>query len=178
MKKISLVTSQGKKQMCCAELIVLSESQYEKLTDDYFAKQIDSIAKELHVDWAIDVTSNANVLNVSRTTTETIDDAFCHDLEITATNFMSAVDKLEYAKEESECPSHEEANEEEEKTIEFVKELLHDTNLPDEDEEHVIGGQIMMRGPKSFPFPTIWGRISPSLLKEMCELYLAKHDKS
>lgn len=180
MKKISLVTSQGKKQMCCAELIVLSESQYEKLTDDYFAKQIDAIAKDLHVDWAIDVTSNANVLNITRTTANVIDDAFYHDLEIASTNFMSAIDKLEYKKpiDEAECPSHEEVNEEKEKTIDFVKELLHDINLPDEDENSVIGGQILRYGPENFPFPLPWGKISSELLKEMCELYLAKHDKS
>lgn len=180
MKKISLVTSQGKKQMCCAELIVLSESQYEKLTDDYFAKRIDAIAKDLHIDWAIDVTSNANVLNITRTTANVIDDAFYHDLEIAAANFMSAIDKLEYDTKQNldECPSHEKVNEEEEKTIEFVRELLHDTNLPDEDEDHVIGGQILRYGPKDFPFPLPWGKISHELLKEMCELYLKAHDKS
>lgn len=180
MKKISLVTSQGKKQMCCAELIVLSESQYEKLTDDYFAKQIDAIAKDLHVDWAIDVTSNANVLNITRTTANVIDDAFYHDLEIAAANFMSAIDKLQYEKvlDEAECPSHEKANEEEEKTMDFVKTLLHDINLPEEDEDHVIGGKILRYGPKNIPFASQWGKISCELLKEMCELYLKAHDKS
>ena len=177
MKKISLVTSQGKKQMCVAELIVLSESQYEKLTDDCFAGRIDAIAKDLHIDWAIDVTSNANVLNITRTTTEIVDDAFYHDLEIASANFMSAIDKLHYEKpvSEGECPSHENANLTDEK---FVETLLHDIDLPKEDEDHVIGGQILCRGPKCSPLPMPWGEISPELLKEMCELYLKAHDKS
>ena len=178
MRKITLVTVQGKKQMCVAELIVLSESQYDKLTDDCFAGRIDAIAKDLHIDWSIDVTSTANVLNVTRTTTNVVDDAFCHDLEIAAANFMSAIDKLEYDKKEPECPSHENANltEEERETINFVKTLLHDINLPEEDEDYVIGGQILRYGPKDIPFPLPWGKISSDLLKEMCQLYINAHE--
>ena len=172
MKKISLVTSQGKKQMCCAELIVLSESQYDKLTDDYFAKRIDAIAKDLHIDWAIDVTSNANVLNITRTTANVIDDAFYHDLEIASTNFMSAIDKLEYDKQNlDECPSHEKVNEEEEETIDFVKTLL-EKAVPNERTRINLMEMIV---------PGLYApaeSISRALLGEMCELYLAKHDKS
>lgn len=171
MKKISLVTSQGKKMMCCAELIVLTELQYEKLADDKFAKQIDSIAKDLKIDWAIDVveTEKKKILNITRTTQNVIDDEFYHDLEIAAANFMSAIDKLE-DKEEEQCPSHENTD------LTFVETLLHDINLPKEDENHVIGGQILCHGPKDIPFFLPWGKISSSLLKEMCELYLAAHE--
>lgn len=170
MKKISLVTSQGKKQMCCAELIVLSESQYEKLTDDCFAKQIDAIAKDLHIDWAIDVTSNANVLNITRTTANVIDDAFYHDLEIAATNFMSAIDKLELQKPEPECPSHEETNEEEEETIDFVKTLL----------EKAIPNERIRINLMEMIVPGLYvpaGSISRTLLGEMCQIYLKAHEK-
>ena len=177
MKKISLVTSQGKKQMCCGELIILSEPQYEKLTDNHFAKQIDSIAKDLHVDWSIDVTSNANVLNITRTTTNVIDDAFYHDLEIASANFMSAIDKLEYNNEQ-ECPSHEEENDKEEKRVQFVKGILRDMTKPEIPEREIIGADIKCMGPAYLPFAIDWGGMSGELLKEMCELYLAKHDKS
>lgn len=171
MKKISLVTVQGKKQMCVAELIVLTNSQYEKLTDDVFAGRVDAIAKDCHIDWSIDETQNAHVINITRTTTNVVDDAFCHDLEIAATNFMSAIDKLE---KEPECPSHENANltDEKRETVDFVKKLLHDINLPKEDEDRVIGGRILCYGPKNIPLPIPWGKISGNLLKEMCELYL------
>ena len=177
MKKISLVTSQGKKQMCCGELIILSEPQYEKLTDNHFAKQIDSIAKDLHVDWAIDVTSDANVLNITRTTANVIDDAFYHDLEIAAANFMSAIDKLEYDKKEPECPSHEEENSKEEKRVQFVKSILRDMTQPENPDSEVIGADIKCMGPAYLPFAINWGGMSGELLKEMCELYLAAHNK-
>lgn len=166
---------QGKKAMCHAECIVLTNSQYDKLTCDELAKRVDGIAKDFHVDWSIECNGNVNIINITRTTTATIDDAFCHKLEMDATNFMSAIDKLELSKPEPECPAHAVDSEEEQK-LEFVKELLYDINLPDEDEEHVIGARILKYGPKNFPFPLPWGKISSNLLKEMCELYLVAHE--
>ena len=174
MRKINLVTSQGKKQMCCTELIVLSESHYEKLTDDCFAGRIDAIAKDLHIDWSIDVTSNANVINISRTTVNVIDDAFCHDLEIASANFMSAIDKLEYDKKEPECPSHKSNKIND---LEFVKELLNDINLPLDNDSHVCGALII--DATTHPLliePTCWGHLSYDTLKEMCELYIKAHE--
>ena len=166
---LQLVTVQGKKQMCVAELIVLTDSQYDKLTDEVLAERVDAIAKDYHIDWSIDETQNAHVINITRTTTNVVDDAFCHDLEIAATNFMSTIDKLEYDKKEPECHDLENANltEEKRKTIDFVETLLDDINLPEEDEDHVIGGQILRYGPKGIPFPLPWGKISSNLLKEM-----------
>lgn len=175
----TLITAQGKKQICCETTIELNDEQFKKLTDDTLAKRVDDIIKGLHIDWAINVQSGKNILSVTRTTTGPIDDEYRHNLEIAATNFMSAVEELQCGKpiDEAECPSHEEENEEEEETIGFVKTLLHDINLPNEDEDHVIGGQIWCYGPKNIPFFPEWGKISCELLKEMCELYLAAHNK-
>lgn len=174
MRKTTLVTLQGKKAMCHAECIVLTDSLYEKLTCDELAKRVDGLAKDFHVDWSIECNGNVSIINVTRTTTDIIDDAFCHKLEMDATNFMSAIDKLELPKPEHECPSHE--NNEEMSTTDFVKELLYDLNRPEKDEEHVIGAQVLCYGPKECPLPLPWGKISPDLLKEMCKLYLAAHE--
>ena len=173
-----LVTSQGKKQMCHAECIVLTNSQYDKLTCDELAKRVDNLAKDYHVDWAIDCNKNANIINITRTTTEVIDDAFCHQLEMDATNFMSAIDNMEMPKPEPECPSHESDGEEETTTKQFVEKLLHDLELPKEDADHVIGARILCIGPKSLPFPLPWGKLGHDMLQEMCKLYLAAHENN
>lgn len=175
MRKISLVTSQGKKMMCVAELIVLTNSQYEKLTCDDLAKRVDGLAKDFHVDWSIECNKNANIINVTRTTSDVVDDAFCHQLEIDATNFMSSIDNMELPKPEPECPSHE--DNEEMSVTDFVNTLLSDLKLPENHEEHVIGAQVLCYGPEICPIPLPWGKISPDLLKEMCELYLKAHEK-
>lgn len=169
MKKISLVTSQGKKQMCVAELIVLSESQYEKLMDKRLAKQVDSIAKDLHVDWAIEETGNANILGISRTTADVVDDAFYHDLEIASINFMKDVDKLQLSTE-AECPSHEDATKNQE-NVEFVKALLKEV-VPNKN-MRVIVAEIV---PSFIPGTCIRkATISTDLLREMCKIYLESY---
>lgn len=165
---------QGKKAMCHAECIVLTNIQYDKLTCDELAKRVDGLAKDFHVDWSIECNGNVNIINITRTTTDTIDDAFCHKLEMDATNFMSAIDKLELSKPEPECPSHENAEEMTEKR--FIEQLLRDLNLPKEDEDHVIGAKIVCMGPCTIPWAVEWGKMTHSLLKEMCELYIKAHE--
>lgn len=173
----TLVTAQGKKQMCCETTIELNDEQFEKLTDDTLAKRVDNIIKELHIDWAINVQSGKNILSVTRTTTGPIDDEYRHNLEIAATNFMSAVEELQYEKsiDEAECPSHEEENDKEEKRIQFVKNILQDMTKPEIPELKVIGADIICNGPAWSPIPVTWGKMSGELLKEMCELYLSAH---
>lgn len=175
----TLVTAQGKKQICCETTIELNDEQFEKLTDDTLAKRVDNIIKELHIDWAINVQSGKNILSVTRTTTGPIDDEYRHNLEIAATNFMSAVEELPYEKptDEAECPSHEEENDKEEKRIQFVKNILQDITQPEKPESAIIGADIVCTGPAHLPFAIPWGKMSGGLLKEMCELYLTAHNK-
>lgn len=185
MRKTSLVTVQGKKTMSYAELIVLTDSQHKKLVLyamgkrlaglEELRKSIDNLAKDLQINWSIEDSGNIHIICIERTTTDPIDDAKYHDLEIAATNFMSAIDKLELPKTEPECPSHEDS---EEKTTskQFVEKLLHDLELPKEDADHVIGASVLCIGPKSLPFPLPWGKLGYDTLKEMCELYLAAHE--
>ena len=177
----TLVTAQGKKQICCETTIELNDEQFEKLTDNRLAKRVDSIIKELHIDWAINVQSGKNILSVTRTTTGPIDDEYRHNLEIAATNFMSAVEELQCKEpvREAECPSHESNNTEEGiRNLEFVKKLLNDINLPLDNDRHVCGAFIIDTTTHPFcPELTGWGSLSYDLLKEMCELYLAAHNK-
>ena len=185
MRRTSLVTVQGKKTMSYAELIVLSDSQRKKLTLyamgkrltglEELRKSIDNLAKDLHVNWSIENNGNA-IICIERTTTDPIDDAKYHDLEMAAANFMSGIDKLELPKEEPECPSHESDGEEKTTTKQFIKELLRDLNLPTENRFRVIGAQVLCTGLNCSPFFITWGKIGYDTLKEMCELYLAAHE--
>lgn len=185
MRRTSLVTVQGKKTMSYAELIVLSDSQRKKLTLyamgkrlaglEELRKNIDNLAKDLHINWSIENNGNA-LICIERTTTDPIDDAKYHDLEMAAANFMSGIDKLELPKEEPECPSHESEDEEEMTDKQFVEKLLHDLELPKENAHHVIGAQVLCIGPKSLPFPLPWGKLGHDMLQEMCQLYLKAHE--
>ena len=86
---------------------------------------------------------------------------------------MSEVDKLELQKPEPECP-HES---DEIGDVEFVEKLLHDLNLPSDDDRHVCGALIIDTTTHPFcPELTGWGKMSHDLLKEMCELYLKEHE--
>lgn len=174
-KRICIVSKGNKKALCYTALIVLTDSQAQKLANESLLKQIDNVAIDLAVEWAVEVSGNYEVLAISRTTFSPIEEEMLKDIEKTAHEFLANVDKMELPKPEPECPAHSVDSEEEQK-LEFVKELLHDINLPDEDEEHVIGAQILKYGPKDFPFPIPWGKISSDLLKEMCELYIKAHE--
>lgn len=184
MRKTSLVTVQGKKMMSYAELIILSDSQHKKLALyemgkrlaglEELRKSIDNLAKALHVNWSIENNENVYIICIERTTADSIDDAKYHDLEIAATNFMSAIDKLELPEEkkEPECPSHASNDD-----LEFVKNLLNDLNLPLDDDSHVCGALIIDTTTHPFcPELTGWGKMSYNLLKEMCQLYIKAHD--
>lgn len=178
-KRIQLASKGQKKALCYSALTVLSTSQAEKLACEELIKQIDNMSVDLGVEWAVEIHGNYEVLVVSRTTFSPIEEEMLSDLEKTAHEFLANVDKLELPedKKEPECPAHA-VDSEEERKLEFVKELLHDINLPDEDEEHVIGAQILSYGHKNCPFTLPWGKISSDLLKEICQLYLDTHDKS
>ena len=181
-KKIQLVNKGQKKALCYSALIVLTESQAKKLSCEQLIKQIDNMAIDMAIEWAVEISGNYEVLVISRTTFSPIEEEMLSDLEKTSHEFVQALDKLElpipdetHEPEDAPCPSHA-VDAKGEQKLEFVKELLHDINLQDEDEEHVIGGQILCYGPKDIPFPLRWGKISSDLLREMCELYIAAHE--
>lgn len=136
--------------------------QAQKLDSEPLQEKLNEIARKLKCEYAVRLNGNTATAEIAFTHQGTITDQDEHDYEVKAINFMTEVDKLELPQPapEPECPSHENANltEEKRETIDFVKTLLHDINLPEEDEEHVIGGQILCYGPKDIPFPPTWGK--------------------
>lgn len=178
-RRVSLTTKGNKKAMLLTQLVTLTGSQEEKLNCEQLLPELEKIAKKLEIDWAVELSANIeySTLAVSRTYEKEIGNYEFSSIEKAAKDFLSAVDKLKLRKEEPECPSHEDS--EEEMTIkQFIEKLLHDLELPKEDADHVIGAQIMCMGPKSLPFPLPWGELGYDTLKEMCELYLAAHENN
>jgi hypothetical protein len=180
-KRITIVSKGNKKALCYTALIVLTDSQAQKLASESLLKQIDNVAIDLAVEWAVEVSGNYEILAISRTTFSPIEEEMLKDIEKTAHEFLANVDKMELPKPEPECPSHESDNEEEKaqdaETLEFVKKLLNDINLPHEDDRHVCGALIIDTTTHSvFVEPTCWGKMNHDLLKEMCELYIKAHE--
>jgi hypothetical protein len=166
-KRISIV---NERTLLCEIVFVLTESQREKLESGKLREKIDHIALDMHVCWSVEVNGNTTIGLIGRECWTVIDSDTMHQIEIDATNFMGAVDKLE-------LPVNEDVIHFDDSTeLDFVKQLLTDLNLPKEDEDSVIGAQILCYGPKNIPFPLPWGKMSSDLLKEMCELYIKAHE--
>lgn len=175
-KRITMVSKGSKKALCYTALIVLSETQAKKLESPELVKTADNIAVDLGVEWAVEVSGNYDILSVSRTTFSPVDEEMLKDIEKVAHEFLAAVDKLEC---EPECPSHESTDEKETVEKQFVEKLLHDLNLPLDNDSHVCGALIVDRTTSIFcPEITGWGKISYDLLKKMCELYIKAHENN
>ena len=176
-RRISLTTKGNKKAMLLTQLITLTGSQEQKLNCEQLLPELEKIAKKLEIDWAVEMSANIEygTLAVSRAYDNEIGNCEFNSIEKAARDFLGAVDKLTLP--EPECPSHESDDEEEMSDKQFVELLLHGLNLPREDEDHIVGARIMCMGPKEIPFCITWGKLSYNVLKEMCELYLAAHEK-
>lgn len=176
-RRVSLTTKGNKKAMLLTQLITLTGSQEQKLNCEHLLPELEKIAKKLKIDWAVELSANIEygTLAVSRTYESEIGNCEFSSIEKAAKDFLNAVDKLELPKPEPECPSHESCEEEMTKK-QFVEKLLHDLELPKENEDYIIGAQILCTGPMEIPFPLPWGRMSRRLLKEMCELYLKERE--
>lgn len=158
--------------------IVISEQQYKKLLSDRATITIGNLEADLQISTYAKKkgTSYVSIAWISPTSVD-IDSSLFHELEIRHTSFLSAIDKWE-----PECPKNEDddranpESSEQQEEIDFVKQLLEDINRNKDDEDRVIGGDIMCAGPKYIPFVIPWGKISPTLLKKMCELYLENNE--
>ena len=163
------------KTMECTVLVVLTDSEVDILECPDLRSQIDNIAKELHVRWAIEINGNVTHAAISKVLGPIGTSHEAHALEIKATNFMSAVDKLTLpAFNEANCPTHEPANEEAEvlaKELEFVKSLK-------EGFGDMRGALIMPhRVPEPIAFLTDnYCTVSPTCLRRMIDAYLKEYD--
>lgn len=166
------------KTMECTVLVVLTDSEVDILECPDLRSQIDNIAKELHVRWAIETNGNVTHAAISKVLGPIGTSHEAHALEIKATNFMSAVDKLTLpAFNEANCPSHEPANEDAEVIAErlaFCKEVRKD--MDDMENFHVIGAALVA-GHKDCPDIVYKaGKIGTALLKELLDAYIEKYD--
>lgn len=118
------------KTLECSILIVLTPTETAIMESPDLRQQIDSIAKDLHVRWAVETNGNITQACISKLFSPIVTSSDALQLEITATNFMSAINKLTLpafkdAKEEPKCPCHEDAEVLAEE-LKFMKELKDD----------------------------------------------------
>lgn len=87
-------------------LIVLTQSEQEKLECKDLEKTITNIAKDLHVDWAVETCDNVCTATVSKTFGPVVGEAQSNVVERAAITFMSAIREL-YIPHEESVYSHE-----------------------------------------------------------------------
>ena len=162
------------KTMECTVLVVLTGSEVDILECPDLRSQIDNIAKDLHVRWAVETNGNVTHAAISKVLGPIGTSQEAHALEIKATNFMSAVDKLTLPVfDEPKCPCHEDAEVIAER-LEFCKKVRED--MDDVENVHVIGAKLVAGHEDIKPFVTDAGRIGATLLKELLDLYIEKYD--
>ena len=151
-------------------LVVLTENEKAKLECKDLEKAITNIAKELRCDWAIEVSDNVAIATISRQFGPSLGSIQEHEVELLATNFMTAVSKLELpvdkkVKEPEPSQLEDELN--------FCKEVL---NGFDETEEEwgVLGARLFV-GPEDGCVQLPCGRIGRSLLRKMFESFIKVH---
>lgn len=166
------------KTMECTVLVVLTDSEVDILECPDLRSQIDNIAKDLHVRWAIETNGNVTHAAISKVLGPIGTSQEAHALEIKATNFMSAVDKLTLpAFNEANCPTHEPANEDAEVIAErlaFCKEVRKD--MDDTENIHIIGAKLVAGHKDCESLIVCAGRIGTALLKELLDVYIEKYD--
>lgn len=151
-------------------LVVLTGSEREKLENKDLEEVITRIAKDLHVDWAVEVSGNVAVATISKQFGPVVGSTQEHEVELLATNFMTGISELELPKDKKAMdigPSKLE------KELSFCKEVLE--NFDETEEEWGIIGAELLCGPKNHPIRLSAGRISSSLLRKMFESFIKVH---
>ena len=166
------------KTLECSVLVVLTPTETAIMESADLRQQIDNIAKDLHVRWSIETNGNVTQACISKLFSPIATSSDAHQLEIKATNFMSAVDKLTLPVfDVKDCPTHEPANEEAEviaKRLEFCKEVRKD--MDDMENIHVIGAKLVAGHKDCEGLIVGAGRIGTALLKELLDVYIEKYD--
>ena len=158
----------------CTILIVLSNTEVAILESSDLRPQIDNIAKELHVSWAVEQTKNNTQAAISRLLGPITSSKEEHELEIAATNFMSAIGKLTLPafEEEKKDKEDEWKGDSPEDELKFVKELK-------EDIDHIACGILMPIGvpPIGIMLGADMGHIGHYCLERMINAYIEKYGK-
>ena len=166
------------KTLECSVLVVLTPTETAIMESADLRQQIDNIAKDLHVRWSIETNGNVTQACISKLFSPIATSSDAHQLEIKATNFMSAVDKLTLPVfDVKDCPTHEPANEDAEviaERLEFCKEVRKD--MDDMENIHVIGAKLVAGHKDCEGLIVVAGRIGAALLKELLDVYIEKYD--
>lgn len=148
-------------------LVVLTESEREKLECKDLEKTITNIAKELHCDWAVEISSNVAMATISKQFGPVLGSTQEHEVELLATNFMTAISKLELPVALDTEPSKLEGE------LKFCKEVLND--FGETEEEFGILGAKLFCGPEDGSLSLPCGKIGRSLLRRMFESFIKVH---
>lgn len=150
-------------------IVPLHPAQQEKFECIDLRHRIDTIAKDMQVDWAIETSDNSCVVAISRTYGPVVGEEEICKIEEDATRFMLAINKLEH---EKPIPTQEVQRNDE---YEFIKKIV-DEWEETETRNPTIGFDVIMAvnffGEK---IPLKCGTISEPLAKELCMSYLKVH---
>jgi hypothetical protein len=156
------------------------QSLLEKLENPEYRNKIDTIAKDMHINWAVvKAYDNENLnLEVSRTFDYTVTVTDRGDVKKACIKFAEEVSMLTLpAFDEPKCPTHEPANEDAEVIAErlaFCKEVRKD--MDDTENIHVIGAKLVAGHKDCESLIVCAGRIGAALLKELLDVYIGKYD--
>lgn len=148
-------------------LVVLTESERKKLENKDLEKTITNVAKELHVDWAVEVSDNVAIAVISKQFGSVVGSTQEYEVEIAASNFMTAVSKLELPDEQKPEPSQLEED------LNFCKEVL--KGFDETEEEFGILGAMLLTGLEDGCVQLPCGKIGRSLLRKMFESFIKVH---
>lgn len=176
--------SSGKQPGCCevCNLIPINENQLKKFECEDLQKKIDTFAKEAGFKWHVETGNLETMSAVCKEIPSPVTDIEMHDLDMQHINFLKYIDVLEIPVETAcdDKENHDLIDFEEEgmekKNVEVIEKLLHDLNLPEDDNRRVLCATVI--DATTIPIlvePTCWGHICHNTLKEMCELYLKAH---
>ena len=151
-------------------LVVLTDSEREKLESKDLEKTIANIAKELHVDWAIEVGGNVYIATISRQFGPVVGSAQEHEVELLATNFMSAISELELPRDKKvKDPEPSQL----ERELNFCKDVLN--GFDETENEFGTTGAILLCGPENSGIQLPYERIGRDLLRKMFESFIKVH---
>ena len=170
----SVQLKKGGKATKCTLLVVLTGSELDKFTSESLKKRIDAAAKDFHLDWDIEDHGNIKIALISRTFEGVFGDDEIHQLEIAASNFMTAVEHMDVTtKDPEDQPTSSQSNISED-DINFVEALLEDWDGQDSDAP--IVGFMPIMAPSEYSRVMIGGFTIPNrVAKEMCQLFIKAH---
>ena len=151
-------------------IVVLTPSEQEILECKDLEKNINNIATDLHIAWAVEINGNIATATVSKQFGPVVGDEQSHEVEIAATNFMSGIRKLEvhHAKKD---PNESDENSVIENELAFAREIL-DSTWDETEEELGIKGAKIFAECKDLPFYIPYANVSKDMLRRMFESYV------